>query len=81
MKKNYGNGNEIMFRQGISTGKFVGISCETQSARTRLLNAFHKAGIKEMNGVPLEQFIQVTKEIGEDSMRGILGLSGYNAPF
>lgn len=81
MKKSYNGSNEIMFRHGISTEKFVGISCETQSARTRLLNAFHAQGITEVNGVPLEQFIQVTKEIGEDSMRGILGLSGYNAPF
>lgn len=81
MKKNYQCGNEIMFRHGISTDSFVGISCQTESNRTRLLNAFHDAGITEMNGVRLEDFIQVTKEIGEDSMRGIVGLSGYNAPF
>ena len=81
MKKSYNGSNELMFRHGISTDKFVGISCETQSARTRLLNAFHNAGVTEINGVPLEEFIQVTKEIGQDSMRGILGLSGYSAPF
>ncbi len=64
MKKSYNGSNELMFRHGISTNKFVGISCETQSARTRLLNAFHNARVTELNGVPLEEFIQVTTEIG-----------------
>ncbi len=83
MKKGYTSGNEIIFREGISKDSFIGISCETEQHKTDLLNAFRNAGVTEMNGVPIEDFVKVTNRIGEDSQRGIHGLDFYDtdAPF
>lgn len=63
MKKHYGSGNEIMFRKGISRNSFTGISCETDRLRATLLQEFKKAGITEVNGIPIETFVRVSSEI------------------
>ena len=70
--------NEILFRHGISTDTFVGISCQDERRRKALLDKFSAAGITEFNGVPIEDFVTVTTKVEEDSMRGILGLDFYN---
>lgn len=81
IKKNardYEYDNEIMFRNGIRSDSFIGISCETDYKRNALLDSFRKAGINEINGVKIEDFIQTTCEIGADSKRGVMGLSYYD---
>ena len=70
--------NEILFRHGISTDTFVGISCQDERRRKALLDKFSAAGITEFNGVPIEDFVTVTTKVEQDSMRGILGLDFYN---
>ena len=67
-----------MFRHGISTDKFLGISCESESERTLLIQKFRDAGITEYNGIDIDDFIQVTKSVQEDCARGIQGLSYYD---
>lgn len=77
-KDGYDCSNEIMFRHGISTDKFLGISCETAGGRNFLIQKFRDAGITKFNGVPIEEFVTVTTRVGDDSIRGIQGLSYYN---
>lgn len=81
MKSKYKGGNEIMFRHGISTENFVGISCQDDNARAMLLESFKDAGITEYNGIPIEDFVHVSREIGQDSLLGVEGLEHYSAPF
>lgn len=64
MKKSYRIGNEIIFRNGISSKTFVGINCNTESKRRELISALRAAGINEVNGVPVEKFVTVKEVIG-----------------
>ena len=75
--RRYERDNEIMFRNGIKSDSFIGISCQTDSDRNTLLQAYKNAGVTQINGVDIEDFIQTTQEIGQDSKRGIMGLSYY----
>lgn len=63
MNKSYQGGNEIMFRQMISSESFTGIVCETKADRAQLLQAFKAEGITEINGVPVAQFVKVGSTI------------------
>lgn len=65
--KVYSSNNEIMFRHGIQTENFLGISCQTEELRTKLLEEFKKSGVKKINGVKTEEFVHVSTIIGEDS--------------
>ena len=65
MKKNYAEGNEIMFRKGISKDSFIGISCETDRLRATLLKEFKAAGVTEVNGTPIEKFVKVSTKIAK----------------
>lgn len=78
MNKNYAGSNEIMFRHGISAERFVGISCENDSVRQTLLDKYAAAGVTELRGIPIEDFVITTREIKEDCKRGILGLDFYD---
>ena len=55
----YQSGNEIMFRQGIPATSIQKIRCPGERERSRLLQAFRNAGITEVNGVPIEDFVEV----------------------
>lgn len=55
----YQSGNEIMFRQGIPATSIQKIRCPGERERGRLLQAFRNAGITEVNGVPIEDFVEV----------------------
>ena len=81
MKKGYSGSNEIMFRHGISKEHFIGISCDNDRLRDILLDKYRTAGVSEINGVPIEDFITVSTKVGEDGKRGIIGISYYNTPF
>ena len=64
MKNHYLRDNEINFRNGISSKMFTGINCDDDYKRDKLLHALRAAGINEVNGVPIEKFVKVKKEIG-----------------
>ena len=55
----YQSGNEIMFRQGIPATSIQKIRCPGERERGRLLQAFRNAGITEVNGAPIEDFVEV----------------------
>jgi len=78
MRRGYSGSNEIMFRHGISKDRFIGISCETDSKRQILLDRFKSAGVTEIKGVPIEDFVLTTQAIKDDCQRGILGLDFYD---
>jgi len=63
MATRYKNGNEIMFRHGIPKEQFTGILCPDESRRATLLGKMKNAGITEVNGVPIEDFVKVGNEI------------------
>lgn len=76
--KHYNPSNEIMFRGGIPTSEFVGISCETSWMRTELLDALRAEGINQINGIDIEDFVHVSTMPKEDSELGKKGLKYYN---
>ena len=78
MRQSYRSSNEIMFRHGISSDSFIGISCEDDSMRRTLIDKFKASGMTEIHGVPVEDFIQTTQHIKQDSQRGIEGLDFYD---
>ena len=57
--KSFRPSNEIMFRQGIPATSIQKIRCPGEHERGRLLQAFRNAGITEVNGVPIEDFVEV----------------------
>lgn len=63
MATSYRHGNEIMFRQGIAKESFTGISCQSEALRAQLLEEFKQAGITDVNGIPVEDFVKVGQEI------------------
>ncbi len=63
MTENWRASNEIMFRHGIYKEDFIGISANTETQKTQLLNQLKKDKISEINGVPIEDFIRVEREI------------------
>ncbi len=69
--------NEMMFRAGISKDEFLGISCEDDFLRTELLDKLRKAGINQINGIDIEDFVHVSTAVGEDSDLGLQGLAYY----
>lgn len=63
----YSKNNEIMFRHGITSENFLGISCQTEQMRQTLLNEFKTNKVKQINGVKIEEFVHVSTLIGDDS--------------
>lgn len=55
--------NEVMFRHGIPKEHFTGIMCPNEARRADLLKQLKDAGITEVNGVPIEDFVKVGNEI------------------
>ena len=63
MTTRYREGNEIMFRHGIPKESFIGINCDSDDMRDRLLQELRDAGITEINGKSIEDFVEVRREI------------------
>ena len=63
MKDTYRIDNEIMFRRGIPKEKFTAVTCDTEAARQRCIDALLNAGIKEVNGIDIYDFVKVQEEI------------------
>lgn len=63
-KKEYRDGNEMMFRTGISSKDWIAIDTGTEFEKDELIAAFLKEGITEINGIPLKQFIRVNPYVG-----------------
>ncbi len=56
---------EIMFRKGIAKTKILRMAAPSESARATLIKAAKAAGIVEMNGVSIDNFVVVAGTSGE----------------
>ncbi|MDI3548141.1 MAG: hypothetical protein PWR10_1793 [Halanaerobiales bacterium] len=63
LNSEYRLGNEVMFRKGIRREKIIGVTCDTEIERQNLIRTFKSAGINEVNGKKLEEFIRVQEMI------------------
>ena len=59
----YKEDNEIMFRQAVPVSSWTGIACQTMQNKSSLEDAFVNAGIKSINGIPVDKFIQVRGKV------------------
>ncbi|NSW82540.1 MAG: hypothetical protein HPY90_04565 [Syntrophothermus sp.] len=59
----YRPGNEVMLRRGIRKESITGVVCDTERQRQTLIQALRKAGMKEINGQKLEDFVRVQEMI------------------
>ena len=51
--------NEFMFRKGIGVEKFESLMCQSKYYRDEVLDMLAKAGVTEVNGKPVEDFVQI----------------------
>lgn len=61
MKEKYRRTNEVMFPGGVPTKHILGIKCNSDKERENLLEDLRAAGLKEVNGKPIETFVFVGK--------------------
>ena len=59
----YKEDNEIMFRQAVPVSSWTGIACQTMQNKSSLEDAFVNEGIKSINGIPVDKFIQVRGKV------------------
>lgn len=51
--------NEFLFEHGLGTKDVAGVVCLSSSQRKTILDHFKKAGIGEVNGIPVDKFVIV----------------------
>ena len=52
-----------MFRKSLSLKDLTGINCDTDSLRSDLRDELQQRGIREINGVKIEDFIKVRRRL------------------
>lgn len=63
LNREYRPNNEVMFRKGIRKESIIGITCDSYYMRDTLLQEFRRAGIMEVNGRKIEDFIKVQEMV------------------
>jgi len=64
-KNTWSTGNEQMFRSGISLEKVKAITGATEHDVGLIIETLHDAGIKEINGKPIEQIVVIAPTAGD----------------
>lgn len=59
LNRNFGNSNEIMFRNGVDGRYFTEIMCRTDQERQSLLQQLRTRGIMDINGIDIDKFVTV----------------------
>lgn len=59
MKQKYNTSNEIMFRNGIRKENIRSVTCNDETMRLDLIRAMRNAGMTEVNGISLDEFVRV----------------------
>lgn len=54
--------NEAMFRTGIPKEKIIAVSCRNERGRQELIKRFKEAGMSQINGVSVEDFVILFKK-------------------
>jgi hypothetical protein len=57
--------NEQMFRTGIPVEAIAGVSVGSPEHREQLITSLHESGITEVNGVPVEDFVQIAGRLSQ----------------
>ena len=57
--------NEQMFRTGIPVEAIAGVSVGSPEHRERLITSLHVSGITEVNGVLVEDFVQIAGRLSQ----------------
>jgi hypothetical protein len=57
--------NEQMFRTGISVEAIAGVSVGSLEHRKLLITSLHESGVAEVNGMPVEDFVQVAGRLSQ----------------
>lgn len=63
LNREYRPNNEVMFRKGVRKESIIGITCDSHYMRDTLLQEFRRAGIMEVNGQKIEDFIKVQEMV------------------
>lgn len=63
LNREYRPNNEVMFRKGIRKERIIGVTCDSSYKRDVLLQEFRRAGIMEVNGKNIEDFVKVRKTV------------------
>lgn len=64
-QNNFHGSAEICFRKGVSSKKFLRVVCGSETTRATLIDAMKKAGLSDVNGVPVEDFVAVQTNCGQ----------------
>ncbi|MGE5528074.1 MAG: hypothetical protein ACM3X6_02900 [Patescibacteria group bacterium] len=64
LNASYKRDNEVMLRRGIGLQYLTAIHTNADYKRTSLIGKLKQAGITEINGVPVEQFVVVRTKLG-----------------
>jgi hypothetical protein len=56
------NRNEVMFRNSVSPKSILALACGSEETRNLVLNILHRNNILEVNEVPIEDFVVVSKK-------------------
>lgn len=64
-QNNFHGSAEICFRKGVSSKKFLRVVCGSEDTRATLIDAMKKAGLSDVNGVPIEDFVAVQTNCGK----------------
>jgi len=61
----YSEGAEMSFRRGIGRDKILRIACTSEATRKALVKQAKQAGIMQVNGVPVDDFVVVCSNLGD----------------
>jgi hypothetical protein len=61
----YQAGAEMSCRRGVDRKKILRIACQSEDARSSLISRAKKAGVMQVNGVPIEDFVVVANKMGD----------------
>lgn len=57
--------SEIMIRRGIAVDMIDGVIVADETGKERVVTDLRNSGIKDMNGLPIDQFVKISANLGE----------------
>lgn len=67
---------EIVIRKGVHPKRILRVACHSEAKRQELLKQMRAAGLTEMNGMPIEEFVVVSANVTETHQRFVQA-AGY----
>lgn len=63
--KSYSQGAEMSFRKGIDKARILRIVTQSEGSRHALIHHAKERGVREVNGVPIDDFVVVANKLGD----------------